>query len=87
MRRGGLASIIGAMVYPCLLISIGIIVLVVMLLFVLPRFSVLFESLDSPLPPTTKALMWMSAMLWKWWWAIILVRGPRHGLRWAAPQP
>jgi type II secretory pathway component PulF len=66
------SSIIGALVYPCLLVGIGIVVLIVMLLFVLPRFSTLFESLDSPLPPTTKVLMWLSAMLWAYWWAIVI---------------
>jgi type IV pilus assembly protein PilC len=66
------SSIIGAMVYPCLLIGIGMIVLVVMLLFVLPRFSALFNSLDSPLPPTTKLLMWLSTMLWAYWWAALI---------------
>ncbi|HWP40016.1 MAG TPA: type II secretion system F family protein [Tepidisphaeraceae bacterium] len=62
-------TIVGALVYPCVLIGLGLLVLVVMLLFVLPRFAGLFESLDSPLPPTTRMLMWTSHMLWNWWWA------------------
>src|SRR5258707_1076248 len=48
------SSIIGAMVYPCLLIVVSINVLCTMLLFVLPRFAELFKTLDSPLPPSTK---------------------------------
>ncbi|HEY7088392.1 MAG TPA: type II secretion system F family protein [Tepidisphaeraceae bacterium] len=74
--------IIGAMIYPCLLISIGCIVFVVMLMFVLPRFSTLFDSLDSPLPPTTKMLLWLSSMLWSYWWAmLILLTGACFGAR------
>lgn len=66
-------SILGAMIYPCVLIGLGVTVLIVMLMFVLPRFSILFQSLDSPLPPTTKLLMWLSVMLWAYWWAFLIV--------------
>jgi type II secretory pathway component PulF len=66
------STILGAMVYPCVLSGIGMIALIVMLMFVLPRFSTLFESLDSPLPPTTQALMWLSGFLWAYWWAVLL---------------
>lgn len=65
-------TIVGAMVYPSVLISLGSVVLVVMLMFVLPRFSSLFQNLDSPLPPTTQFLMWLSQMLWSYWWAFII---------------
>jgi len=51
------SAIGGAMVYPALLIVIAINVLCLMLLFVLPRFTGLFATLDVPLPPTTKFLM------------------------------
>jgi type II secretory pathway component PulF len=65
------SSVLGAMVYPCVLVGMGFIVLIVMLMFVLPRFSGLFQNLDSPLPPTTKMLLWMSNMLWAWWWILL----------------
>jgi type II secretory pathway component PulF len=63
------SSVVGALVYPCLLIGVSIIVLVSMLLFVLPRFAGLFKTLGSPLPPTTQALFWLSGMLQSYWWA------------------
>lgn len=65
-------TVIGALVYPTLLIAIGFCVLLAMLLFVLPRFSILFESLDTPLPPTTQALMWVSQALRTYWWAALV---------------
>lgn len=65
-------SIRGAMVYPIVLIFIGIAVLNLMLLFVLPRFAGLFKTLDTELPPTTKMLMAMSGFLQGYWWAMIL---------------
>lgn len=65
------ASIAGAMMYPILLTAISVVVLGVMLGVVLPRFAGLFESLDSPLPSTTKFLMVLSDMLRGYWWALI----------------
>lgn len=75
----------GAMVYPAVLILISIIVTVVMLTLVLPRFTGLFETLDTPLPGTTVALMWMSGLLRAYWWAIllVLVGGVVGGRRWS----
>lgn len=65
----------GAMVYPVLLIMISIAVTVIMLTLVLPRFTGLFETLDSPLPATTKLLMWASGLLRTYWWAFLLIIG------------
>jgi type II secretory pathway component PulF len=65
------ANIAGAMMYPILLTGISIVVLAVMLCVVLPRFAGLFESIDSPLPATTKILMFLSTLLRTYWWAII----------------
>ena len=66
------AAVVGAMVYPALLIFIAMNVLAVMMLFVLPRFAGLFETLDAPLPPTTQLLMDTSDLMRKYWWAMIL---------------
>lgn len=68
-------TLVGALVYPALLIGLGISVLCTMLLFVLPRFTDLFASLDTPLPPTTKMLMWASENFRNYWWAVILCVG------------
>ena len=63
-------TVAGAMVYPCLLVVVAISVLIVMMCFVMPRFSGLFQTLDAPLPPTTKLLMSISWFLRSWWWAL-----------------
>jgi len=65
------SNILGAMMYPILLTAISAIVLAVMLGVVLPRFSGLFESLDTELPPTTKFLMGISTIMRSYWWALI----------------
>jgi type IV pilus assembly protein PilC len=65
-------TIVGALVYPSLLIVVAIGVLSLMLTIVLPRFGDLFVTLDLPLPPTTQALMFLSGVLIGYWWVIIL---------------
>ncbi|MFG0274608.1 MAG: type II secretion system F family protein [Phycisphaerales bacterium] len=81
--------IAGAMIYPTILLSLGSIVLVLMLLFVLPRFAELFDSLDAPLPATTEMMIGVSNLLRAWWWAMLLLVGAsafgiRHALRTAS---
>jgi type II secretory pathway component PulF len=66
------SAIVGAMVYPCLLVVVSISVLVTMLTFVLPRFADLFKTLDSPLPPSTKFLMAASAVMREYWWGGVI---------------
>ncbi len=64
-------TIAGAMVYPLLLIKISVGVLTTMMVFVLPRFTGLFTTLQVPLPPTTRALMAASDFLTRFWWLVL----------------
>ena len=63
--------VIGAMVYPALLMTITIGVLALVILFVIPRFSGLFESLDVALPPSTAILIDLSAWLTQYWYVAL----------------
>jgi len=75
-------TLASAMIYPALLLFVGFVVVNVMLLVVLPRFSGLFESLNAPLPPTTLFLMGVSNILRAWWWLILIgVVGGAIGFR------
>lgn len=67
------SAVVGAMVYPALLISVSVVVLVMLVLFVLPRFSGLFETLDTALPPTTQLLVWVSDTARGWWFIVVPV--------------
>jgi len=60
----------GAMMYPALLVTVAIGVLVVMLTVVVPRFAELFEVLDVPLPATTSMLISLSEHLKSWWYLL-----------------
>ena len=65
------SNLLGAMVYPTLLICVSIGVLCAMFGFVLPRFEGLFKTLDAPLPPTTKIMMAISGWVRVYWWAAL----------------
>lgn len=82
-------AVIGALVYPALLVVVAIGVLAIMLLFVLPRFAGLFETLDVALPPTTKMLMAASEFLRSYWWSVPLVAlaGGFGGRAWLKSEP
>ena len=66
-------SIMGALIYPCLLATVGVVVVMVMIVFVLPRFAGLFETLDAPLPPTTQMLLTISGVLRSKWWMLLIL--------------
>ncbi len=65
------ATLIGAMIYPALLILISSGVLAVMAVLVLPRFGEMFESLDVPLPASTAVLLDLSAFMRESWWIVL----------------
>ncbi|MCY2930988.1 MAG: type II secretion system F family protein [Planctomycetota bacterium] len=71
--------IVSAMVYPCLLATVMTGVMIVLLLFVVPRFGGLFKSLGCPLPPSTAALLSAAAFLQSYWW-IVLGAGVAAGM-------
>ncbi len=63
-------SVIGALIYPCLLLSLGLGIFIMMLLFVIPRFAGLFQTLAVPLPASTSVLVHLSEVLRGYWWLI-----------------
>lgn len=64
-------SVIGALIYPALLLTVCVGVLTVMIAVVLPRFAGLFETLGAPLPASTEALMALSGFVRGYWWAVV----------------
>lgn len=59
-----------AMIYPAILM-VGIIGLfLLMMLFVIPRFTAIFEGIDMELPTLTVRVMAMGTFMGHWWWLI-----------------
>jgi type IV pilus assembly protein PilC len=59
-----------ATIYPAVIMVMSVVVVVVLSVFVLPKFKVFFESLDATLPLPTRMLMWITDFLMTWWWAL-----------------
>ncbi len=70
-RRAMRNKVIGAMAYPVLLTGLSSGIIMVLLFFVLPRFSIMFETLNVPLPTTTEMLLGLSANLREHWIAFV----------------
>jgi type IV pilus assembly protein PilC len=63
-------SIVGALIYPCMLLGLGLTIFALLLLFVVPRFAVLFKTLDVPLPASTDVLVQTSIGFRRYWWLV-----------------
>jgi len=62
-RRALRRKILGALTYPALLICMCFHITLVILLFVLPRFNVMFTELNVPTPSSTKFLLSISGVI------------------------
>jgi type IV pilus assembly protein PilC len=67
-------QVIGAMVYPLIIVSMAFTTTIFMLVFVLPRFMVLFQGREDILPMPTKILLAASSSLTGFWY-LYLVAG------------
>ena len=60
-----------AMIYPLLLTIVGGIAVIVLLTFVLPRFTGIFEDLGQSLPLSTSILLSVSHFITAYWWLLL----------------
>ncbi len=65
--------IISAMIYPLLLVFVGGAAVVILLMFVIPKFAQIFEDMGQALPLPTQILMGASEAFATYWWAIAAV--------------
>jgi general secretion pathway protein F len=65
--------VVSAMIYPAILIVTGGLSVIILLTFVLPKFSVIFAELGSSLPLPTQILLSFSNALQMTWWIILLI--------------
>lgn len=61
-----------AMVYPLIVTLVGFGAMIFMMVFVIPRFSTMFEELGATLPLPTRILIGMSSGLLKYGWAVAI---------------
>jgi general secretion pathway protein F len=66
-------SVISALIYPILLLVLAAGSLILLLVYVIPQFTPIFEELGGDLPMITKVVLGAGSILQNFWWAIILL--------------
>ncbi|HIJ59323.1 MAG TPA: type II secretion system F family protein [Nitrospirae bacterium] len=61
-------SVFSAMIYPSILLTTGTLSIIVLLTYVLPKFSSIFSEMGTTLPFTTTLLISVSSKLQDYWW-------------------
>src|SRR5438093_8500205 len=65
--------IIGAMVYPAVVITVAVGILTFIMVFIIPKLQKVFDDFKCKLPWATEALMAISQWFVEWWWTLPLV--------------
>jgi general secretion pathway protein F len=67
----------GAMIYPFLMIGVGVVIMGILMVAVIPKITVIFEQQDMALPWNTEILIFFSDLIIGYWWllAVIVVAG------------
>lgn len=65
-------EVTSALLYPMLLTIAGSAAVIVMLVFVLPRFSVMFADAGATMPLSTRVLLSLSGFFFNYWWVAII---------------
>jgi len=66
-------KVLMALSYPVIVIVVGVITIIFVMIFVVPRFSQIFAELGSTLPLPTQILINFSGFLVSYWWAMAAV--------------
>jgi general secretion pathway protein F len=65
------AKIIGAMVYPIIMMFVGLVIMTLLFTFVIPKVTAIFKDQGAALPILTRFLIWSSEMFASWWFILI----------------
>lgn len=64
--------VFSAMIYPAILLLTGGVSIIILLTYVLPKFSTIFSDLGTSLPLPTQVLITFSSAVMSYWWVIVL---------------
>jgi type IV pilus assembly protein PilC len=65
------SKITGALIYPCVVMVMSIVTVIILATFVLPKFKTFFESFHAKLPLPTRMLLSVSNFVSNWWFLLI----------------
>lgn len=66
-------SVVSALIYPVLLLLLAAGSLILLLVYVIPQFTPIFEELGGDMPLITRIVLGVGAVLQNFWWALILL--------------
>lgn len=66
-------KVTGALTYPLIVVVMGIVTMIFMMVFVVPKFATIFEQLGATLPLPTQILLGMSGFLLHYGWILAIV--------------
>jgi type IV pilus assembly protein PilC len=66
-------KVIGAMIYPAVVISIAVAIVSMIMIFVIPKFEAIFKDFGTKLPGVTQLLLDISRWFANWGWCYVLV--------------
>lgn len=67
------SDVLSALVYPIILVCVGSIAVSILLIFVLPKFTRIFEDMGTTLPMSTSILLTISHFIQDYWYFLLLV--------------
>ena len=68
-------TVVGALVYPAIVVVIATLVVVFVLIYVVPTFQDVYKRMNLELPLVTQLLLFASDMVLRYWWAGVLCIG------------
>lgn len=60
--------IISSSIYPSILFTVGVVSVLILITFVVPKFGEIFSDLNQPMPFMTQLIVDASSVIIKWWW-------------------
>jgi type IV pilus assembly protein PilC len=65
-------KIVGAMIYPAVVVTIAVVVVLAIMTFIVPQFEKVFHDIGIVLPAPTQLLLAMSGFVKGYWWLIVM---------------
>ena len=66
-------GVVSALIYPALLVILAIASLILLMVYVIPQFTPMFEDFGGELPMLTRIVIAVGALLQNFWWGLILI--------------
>ena len=64
-------GVVSALIYPALLVILAVASLILLMVYVIPQFTPMFEDFGAELPLLTRIVMAVGALLQNFWWGLI----------------